>query len=345
MATERTLILVKPDAFERRLTGEVIARFERKGLRLVALKLMQADEEIAERPLRGAHRQAVLRRARRVHHRRPAGRDGARGGERREGRAPADRRDRTRSRPTPARSAASSPPRSPSTSSTARTRTSRPSARSGSGSPSSESSPRARLRGAPCSRPWVSSSRCASPEVEEDDRGASRGTSRSSGTRAARPRPSRRRRGDALVIAGDTEVVIDGEVLGTAADEAEARAHLERLSGRAHQVLGGLALLGPAEVRGAPHRGRRADGRLQGARSRSCSSATSPSASGAGGPAPTRSRDWARRWSPGSSAGRLQRHRPAGRAPASARTRAARSPYGTQASPETCGLWAFKASR
>ena len=37
---------------------------------------------------------------------------------------------------------------------------------------------------------------------------------------------------DALVIAGDTEVVIDGEVLGQPQDEAEARAHLERLSGR-----------------------------------------------------------------------------------------------------------------
>jgi nucleoside-diphosphate kinase len=47
MATERTLILVKPDAFERQLTGEVIARFERKGLRLVAMKLMQAHEELA----------------------------------------------------------------------------------------------------------------------------------------------------------------------------------------------------------------------------------------------------------------------------------------------------------
>ena len=44
---ERTLILVKPDAFERRLTGEVIARFERKGLTLVALKQMTATEEIA----------------------------------------------------------------------------------------------------------------------------------------------------------------------------------------------------------------------------------------------------------------------------------------------------------
>jgi nucleoside-diphosphate kinase len=47
MAAERTLILVKPDAFERHLTGEVIARFERKGLSLVALKQMQADEKIA----------------------------------------------------------------------------------------------------------------------------------------------------------------------------------------------------------------------------------------------------------------------------------------------------------
>ena len=43
----RTLILVKPDAFERGLTGEVIARFERKGLRLVALKQLQIDEEFA----------------------------------------------------------------------------------------------------------------------------------------------------------------------------------------------------------------------------------------------------------------------------------------------------------
>jgi nucleoside-diphosphate kinase len=43
----RTLLLVKPDAFERALTGEVIARFERKGLRLVALKLVQADEATA----------------------------------------------------------------------------------------------------------------------------------------------------------------------------------------------------------------------------------------------------------------------------------------------------------
>jgi nucleoside-diphosphate kinase len=46
---DRTLILVKPDAFERGLTGDVIARFERKGLEIVALKLMQVDRVLAER--------------------------------------------------------------------------------------------------------------------------------------------------------------------------------------------------------------------------------------------------------------------------------------------------------
>jgi nucleoside-diphosphate kinase len=43
----RTLILIKPDAFERGLTGEALARFERKGLTPVAMKLMTATEEIA----------------------------------------------------------------------------------------------------------------------------------------------------------------------------------------------------------------------------------------------------------------------------------------------------------
>jgi nucleoside-diphosphate kinase len=46
---DRTLILVKPDAFERALTGEVISRFEHKGLTLVALKLMQVHSALAER--------------------------------------------------------------------------------------------------------------------------------------------------------------------------------------------------------------------------------------------------------------------------------------------------------
>jgi nucleoside-diphosphate kinase len=44
---ERTLILVKPDAFARNLSGEIIARFERKGLRIVALKHLVVSEELA----------------------------------------------------------------------------------------------------------------------------------------------------------------------------------------------------------------------------------------------------------------------------------------------------------
>ena len=44
---ERTLILVKPDAFARHLTGEIVARFERKGLSLVALQLMTTGRELA----------------------------------------------------------------------------------------------------------------------------------------------------------------------------------------------------------------------------------------------------------------------------------------------------------
>ncbi len=46
---EHTLILVKPDAFSRRLTGEIVARFERKGLGIVALKLMRVERDLAER--------------------------------------------------------------------------------------------------------------------------------------------------------------------------------------------------------------------------------------------------------------------------------------------------------
>jgi nucleoside-diphosphate kinase len=46
---ERTLILVKPDAFARGLTGEIIARFERKGLAIAALRHMRVERELAER--------------------------------------------------------------------------------------------------------------------------------------------------------------------------------------------------------------------------------------------------------------------------------------------------------
>jgi nucleoside-diphosphate kinase len=46
---DRTLILVKPDAFAQPLTGEIIARFERKGLRIAQLRLLTMDTELAER--------------------------------------------------------------------------------------------------------------------------------------------------------------------------------------------------------------------------------------------------------------------------------------------------------
>ena len=45
---DKTLILVKPDAFARGLTGEIIARFERKGLRIAALQHMTLDEAKAK---------------------------------------------------------------------------------------------------------------------------------------------------------------------------------------------------------------------------------------------------------------------------------------------------------
>jgi nucleoside-diphosphate kinase len=46
--SERTLVLIKPDAMERALAGEILARFEQRGLRVRAAKLVQVDRELAE---------------------------------------------------------------------------------------------------------------------------------------------------------------------------------------------------------------------------------------------------------------------------------------------------------
>ena len=46
---ERTLVLVKPDGMQRGLAGEIINRLERRGLRIVGMKLMQVDRALAER--------------------------------------------------------------------------------------------------------------------------------------------------------------------------------------------------------------------------------------------------------------------------------------------------------
>jgi len=46
---ERTLIIIKPDAVQRGLVGEIITRFERRGLRIVGMKFMQIDRALAEK--------------------------------------------------------------------------------------------------------------------------------------------------------------------------------------------------------------------------------------------------------------------------------------------------------
>jgi len=48
MAREQTFVMVKPDGVQRGLVGEIVARFERKGLKLVAAKLVQVSKELAE---------------------------------------------------------------------------------------------------------------------------------------------------------------------------------------------------------------------------------------------------------------------------------------------------------
>ncbi|HUX77189.1 MAG TPA: nucleoside-diphosphate kinase [Anaerolineae bacterium] len=46
---ERTLVIIKPDAVQRGLIGEIVTRFERRGLRIAALKLIHIDEALARR--------------------------------------------------------------------------------------------------------------------------------------------------------------------------------------------------------------------------------------------------------------------------------------------------------
>lgn len=47
--TERTLVLVKPDGVQRLLVGRILARYEERGLRIVGLKLVKVDRDLAER--------------------------------------------------------------------------------------------------------------------------------------------------------------------------------------------------------------------------------------------------------------------------------------------------------
>ena len=49
MATQRTLVLCKPDAVQRGLVGRIISRFEEKGLKIAGMKMLQVDEALAGR--------------------------------------------------------------------------------------------------------------------------------------------------------------------------------------------------------------------------------------------------------------------------------------------------------
>ena len=49
MAVERSLILIKPDAMRRQLAGEILGRFERRGLEVVAARLVRVDRDLASR--------------------------------------------------------------------------------------------------------------------------------------------------------------------------------------------------------------------------------------------------------------------------------------------------------
>jgi nucleoside triphosphate pyrophosphatase len=86
-------------------------------------------------------------------------------------------------------------------------------------------------------------------EVEETTEGAPQEVVLANALAKARAIAARRRRGT-LVIAGDTEVVVDGRALGQPGFEGEARWCLETLSGRTHEVLGAVALIGPDRVDG-----------------------------------------------------------------------------------------------
>ena len=88
-------------------------------------------------------------------------------------------------------------------------------------------------------------------EVEETSEGEPRDVVLSNALAKGHAVAARRRQGT-LVIAGDTEVVVDGRVVGQPAFEGEARWCLETLSGRTHEVLGALALIGPDRENGEP---------------------------------------------------------------------------------------------
>jgi len=81
------------------------------------------------------------------------------------------------------------------------------------------------------------------PEVEELTEGEPDATVVENARRKARAGMEMAAREDGLVLGVDTEVVLDGRLLGKAEDEAQARKRLEALSGRTHEVLSGVVVI------------------------------------------------------------------------------------------------------
>ena len=229
----------------------MIARFERKGLRIAALKLMQVDRDLAEQHYGEHSEQAVLPRADRVHHARPAGRDGAGGRGRGAGRAIPDRGDQ------PARGGAGLDPRrlrargdvQPRARLGLRRRP--PRARSGCGFPScrrppsggddAAARPRVTLAAAAArsSSSWGSRSR----SCRRTSRSAPRETRRRSCSRNAlrKARAVAQRIGPGRDVLGVDTEVLPGRAPASARQPTRARParHLAALSGRTHEVFSG----------------------------------------------------------------------------------------------------------
>lgn len=83
MAVERTLSIIKPDAVGKNAIGEIVGRFEKAGLNVVAMKMLHLSKEQAEGFYAEHKERPLLRRPGRFHDQRPRGSTGA--GRRRRG--------------------------------------------------------------------------------------------------------------------------------------------------------------------------------------------------------------------------------------------------------------------
>ncbi len=307
MAIEKTLILVKPDAFARGLTGEIIARFERKGLTIVAAKHMTVTEDLAKQHYAEHTERPFFGELVELHHLRPDRRARPRGRRRDQGRPPGDRRhEPARGRPR-ARSAATSRSRSARTWSTGPTRPSPASARRGCSSPSSKHREHP-LRPTPIIRPVTGGKFILGSGSPSGARSSSRSASPSpSSSRTSRRRPTgdpvhvaeenARRKARAVaalaatgstVLGADTLVAVDGDILGKPAG-CRPGARVRRAPGRPHPP-GGRRDRDRPRRRAHHHRGRDHPGPLPARVPGASSTGTSQRASGRAERAATPSR-------------------------------------------------------